>query len=475
MNILGGNTDSGGASYDQDLNKTDNVQFGLLSLEESGVDTAIKIIDPDATLTKDITRSIVFQTDTATNLEGMRIGVEPSGGVIPKSYIESDSSGFLLISNGTTAINVDTDVTIGGGDLILSNVDLLPVTTGGSDLGSASKQFNDLYLSGSIIGGDGLIPEIIGTDSYVSASPSVTEAGSYSTIIGLTSVSRGLTSGSVNNTMVGYNAGLLTTTTSANTYTGWNAGEFMTGGRNTAFGESALMGTASGSSGGDNVAIGKSALRSVITGTRNTGIGYYAGDTVTSGGYNTFLGALSDGTATGNYQCAIGYDAVVDINNTMVIGSSTPSISITTIRSGLDGLCDLGTSSKQFKDLYLSGSIIGAVTPLRWIFDDGTCASTEYFSVLSKAHGAAIDGSNSITISKTGTYTKLSWCLTTASSTTLEYFINRNPTAAGTVYVGAGASVYDSVNISLTLTAGDCISLSPTTTVSWGQGSIMLS
>ena len=112
-----------------------------------------------------------------------------------------------------------------------------------------------------------------------------------------------------------------------------------------------------------------------MVGSHNTCIGYFAGrwpNSVSSG--NTFIGSDSaspdNGTASNcvalgyasrvgsslNNQIAIGYQATADASNQCTIGNG----SINVIRTGGNGICDLGGSSRQFKDLYLSGTVVGA-------------------------------------------------------------------------------------------------------------------
>lgn len=104
-----------------------------------------------------------------------------------------------------------------------------------------------------------------------------------------------------------------------------------------------------------------------------TMIGYYSGGSSGTGDDNTFIGARSAdnsiGTASNcvsiganttiltnvNNQIAIGHGASCDSANQCTIGNS----SINVIRSGANNVCDLGSSSRSFKNLYLSGTILG--------------------------------------------------------------------------------------------------------------------
>ena len=131
-----------------------------------------------------------------------------------------------------------------------------------------------------------------------------------------------------NNTSVGTNT--LYYSTSCNNNTAIGAGSMCnntTGNLNTSVGSSALEGQLNQSVGNANVAIGAQALY-VNTGNLNTAIGTYAALDVTQGSYNTFLGANTTFDISTNqyqYSTAIGYNAVIDASNQVMIGGTGPS------------------------------------------------------------------------------------------------------------------------------------------------------
>jgi hypothetical protein len=98
-----------------------------------------------------------------------------------------------------------------------------------------------------------------------------------------------------------------------------------------------------------NTAVGSLALNTIVGGTNNVGIGYNSGTiNINSGSsYNTFLGADTGAGSAGtyNYSTAIGYGALIDTNNQIVLGRTSE---MTTIP---------GTFQK-------STSIIGATTTI---------------------------------------------------------------------------------------------------------------
>jgi len=131
---------------------------------------------------------------------------------------------------------------------------------------------------------------------------------------------------------------------------------------------------------GDATIVGSGCGTSLTSNNFNTFIGRSVGNSVTSGGYNTLLGGSSDATTTTQYACGVGYNCRVSGNNACGLGSaisathlnsvcfgygatssSTSQVtfgngtsSITSIVNGTDNACDLGSSGRNFKDLYLS-------------------------------------------------------------------------------------------------------------------------
>jgi len=123
-----------------------------------------------------------------------------------------------------------------------------------------------------------------------------------------------------NNTALGSNSSFFNTLGENNTAVG--AGSLCnntTGSLNTAVGSSALEGVANQSVGDQNVAVGAQALY-VNSGDLNTAIGTYAGESMSVGSYNTLLGASTDASNGVWYSTAVGYGAIADLSNTIVMG-----------------------------------------------------------------------------------------------------------------------------------------------------------
>ena len=163
--------------------------------------------------------------------------------------------------------------------------------------------------------------------------------GDFNTAVGNSSL--GLNEGGSSNTGLGHRA------LNSNT----------TGNLNIAVGRRALYSTTTSRG---NAAIGSYALedanRTSDTDGYNVGLGYNAGNTgtndITTGNKNTLLGASTAASAAaGTNQTVIGYGASGKGDNTVTIGNGD----ITLWSTADDGEVDLGSSSVEFKDLYVDG------------------------------------------------------------------------------------------------------------------------
>ena len=134
-------------------------------------------------------------------------------------------------------------------------------------------------------------------------------------------------------TCLGYKAGRNATggvMTAIGNEAGQNAGQY-----STAVGHGCLR---NGVNVGQATAIGHGTLVST-TGADNTALGAFAGDAITSGRFNCFLGSRTDGAATLDNQIAIGYQVETTAANQCVIGND----SVAQVLS--DGFRDLDTVS----------------------------------------------------------------------------------------------------------------------------------
>ncbi|MCI0389222.1 MAG: hypothetical protein MOB07_10740 [Acidobacteria bacterium] len=151
-----------------------------------------------------------------------------------------------------------------------------------------------------------------------------TTTGNYNSFFG---VGAGFanTSGQ-HNSFFGYLAGSGNTTGSVNSFFGSNAGlSNTTGAHNSFFGN----GTGQvNTTGGDNSFIGWFTGDNNTTGASNTFIGARAGAHNTTENNNTFIGANADGVAGINNATAIGANALVTANNSLVLGGANVSVGI---------------------------------------------------------------------------------------------------------------------------------------------------
>jgi hypothetical protein len=124
------------------------------------------------------------------------------------------------------------------------------------------------------------------------------------------------------NTAVGFFS-LSRTTSIGNTALGSNSLlADTTGGSNTAVGNQAVF---TNTTGGYNTGVGAWALRHLSAGDYNTGLGVNAGYYLAGGGFNTFLGWMAHPDSTTpalQYSAAIGANAIVAQNNSLVLGGT---------------------------------------------------------------------------------------------------------------------------------------------------------
>jgi hypothetical protein len=182
---------------------------------------------------------------------------------------------------------------------------------------------------------------------------------------------------------------------------------------------------------GYNVAVGAFALgdanRTADNYGYNTAIGYTSGMTgfnnITTGNKNTLLGAftaLSSGAGTN--QIVIGYNTYGKGDNTVTIGNGD----ITTWTPMDDGEVDLGSSSVEFKNLYIDGTAYLDAVDIDGGAIDGTAigansASTGAFTTATASTSLDITGSAGLILENDETITNSSngTVLVTATTTSL--------------------------------------------------------
>ena len=151
-----------------------------------------------------------------------------------------------------------------------------------------------------------------------------------------------------------------------------------TGNYNVAMGHNSLTTNIEGNF---NVAMGYDSLRRNTTGVNNVAIGSYAGDTNTEGTNNTCIGDSSSVGASQTYSIALGSNASVSDNHTMVIGGSTnvgdTNNTITSILPGKNNNTTLGSADKKFENIVLNLKVNPTAVQLEAIPVGGLYVTTD--------------------------------------------------------------------------------------------------
>ena len=178
--------------------------------------------------------------------------------------------------------------------------------------------------------------------------------GTYNTALGFRTLYDN-TSGNYN-TAVGYRALNSNTTGSSNIAMGSDSlRNNITGNNNLAIGPDSLFANTAGH---NNLAIGPDSLLANTTGNNNLALGIDAGDTNTTGSNNTLVGTLAD-VASGSlsYATALGSNAVVSTNNSIVLGRTTDTTVI-----GATGTASSGILQNKILQVTGDVGISGALT-----------------------------------------------------------------------------------------------------------------
>lgn len=202
------------------------------------------------------------------------------------------SVGFRAGFNSTTGID----------NVFVGHEAGFTATTGGSNTGLGAYALQSVTTSGENTSLGWSAGKLLTTGSFNvalgSSALASSTTGASNVMVGRAS-GRTLTSGSFN-TYVGYQSGELGAQSSNNsTYLGHRAGYRQSGSNNTAIGTTSLLGSATIASN---------------TGTDNTVVGYGAGSLLTSGSFNTYLGAFTGAGFETSSRRTIISDGVGSIN-----------------------------------------------------------------------------------------------------------------------------------------------------------------
>ena len=184
----------------------------------------------------------------------------------------------------------------------------------------------------------------------INARSVVSTIGTANTFIG--DFSGTLITTGYNNAFIGYKSGEANTSGHSNAFIGFKAGENNTSGFSNAFiGQQAGRANLTGKT---NVMIGRRAGFMSATGNDNVFIGHLTGQTNNSGSLNTYLGSGADGSATLTNATAIGANASVTQDSSVVLGDAAK--------------VGIGTSSPGYDldvagDINFSGTLYNAGVP----------------------------------------------------------------------------------------------------------------
>ena len=210
-------------------------------------------------------------------------------------------------------------------------------------------------------------------------------------------------------------------------------------------------------SGGGNVALGRQVLSQLTTGSKNVGIGRQAaiqivdgsvgGTSLTTGSQNTYIGAETVPSANnvGN-ETVIGYGATGSGSNTITLGNS----SVTLVGVSADNTTDLGTSSKEFKDMYIDGTAYLDATDIDGGSIDntvigGSTAAAGSFTTITASTSLDVSGSAGVILENDET-------ITNSTDGTVE--IGGNLSGTGSIS-GFDANLNDQTGTTYTLTSSD--------------------
>lgn len=238
----------------------------------------------------------------------------------------------ILCAINTVSTNAQTITAPTGQNLTIANP--INVTGGGVNIpiDSTFKIGGKTVLSTkgvlNFIAGDGAGKSNTGQNNMLLGSQAgfSNTSGSSNIMIG-TSAGLGNTSGG-NNVLIGISAGASNGTANFNTFIGGSAGRFSQAGYNTFIGNSSGYYNTSGVS---NVGIGVSAGQDNTTGVGNVFVGNSSGSNNVTGFHNTFIGTnTSTGISSVSFSTAIGFGAVVNASNSLVLGNTSTNVGIGT-------------------------------------------------------------------------------------------------------------------------------------------------
>jgi hypothetical protein len=263
---------------------------------------------------------------------------------------DADAASMIMDAGSLTFSNLTS-----GTVLAMESSGALTVQrSGAADTDSVFEVKNGAGTTSFSVNGNGDV--VLGSsDNITIGNAAITQGGSENLAIGGNNMT-GTPSGNAN-VCVGFRAGEDLGAGGLNVLVGHNAGKaIFNGGNNTCIGYFAGNSLLNDS---NNVLIGDEAGTAFTSVSDIVAVGKGAGGIGTGSSYSTCIGSSSQ--TTGTYGIALGYNTVAAAQQ-CVLGSSTLAQSITVLLPGIDNNTDLGSSAKNFKNLYVN-EITGTTNP----------------------------------------------------------------------------------------------------------------
>jgi hypothetical protein len=309
------------------------------------------------------TENITMDNDNGAylNLSGNVISSE---GLILHKLSSSGSFKVTNFSNTFDYFKVDDSIGRITGQLSAEMRQVRPQTDDSYDLGAPTipYRWRNLYLSNNIDNDNGGVIDLSAADTIDLQAVNVQINGSQiDDLIKKVNSSNYVLDGSggsittaTNNYLFGNNSGSTLSTAINNIFVGSNTGNSLNTNSNIGIGNSCLSNASTGTL---NNVIGTSGFSALTIGTNNVGFGHGVGSTITTSSNNVLIGSLADVDTSGiGNGIGIGSNVNIDVSRHCVIGRETGN-TITSIKTGADSDCDLGTTTRKFKNLYLSNTI----------------------------------------------------------------------------------------------------------------------
>ena len=383
--------------------------------------------DNSVTLGNADVTEIYMAQDSGATVYAAALGFGDVAMTLPTS---AGSSGQVLATNGSNTLSWANSSSV-------SDIDGL----------SDAKYGGDNFSQSLILGHEttGTLDDAQANTAVGNAALDAITSGDYNTTIGVESLTDNSTGYS--NTGLGYRSLYENTTGNRNIAIGANALKNNTSGIvNVALGSSALQANTDANG---NTAIGHASAISLSSGANNVSMGYNSAFTVTTGNNNVIIGAEANPSTDGGStnQIVIGKGVTGKADNSVTMGNGD----ITAWYPTDDNEVDLGSSTVEFKDLYIDGTAnLDAVDVDGGAIDGAAIgansASTGAFTTVTASTSLDVTGSGGIILENDETIT---------NSTDGTILIDGKADFNDNALTGYGADLQTESGTSKTLAAGD--------------------